>query len=61
MGTDQRGQATGRTHRAIVPDTVLLVVMPGFGGTNAQQKHKAQQRNDTGEGCTGHKFDRSRQ
>ena len=61
MGANQRGQGAGRTHRAIVPDIVLLVVMPGFSGTNAQQQHDAQQRNGTGEGCTSHEFNRSRQ
>ena len=61
MGTNQRGQGTGRTRRAIVPDAVLLVAMPGFSGTNAQQKQDAQQGGDTGGGCTSHKFDRSRQ
>ena len=50
MGANQRGQGTGRTRRAIVPGTVLLVVMPGFSGTHGQQKQDAQQRGDTGEG-----------
>ena len=36
MGTNQRGQRTGRTHGAIVRDVVLLVVVPGFSGTDAQ-------------------------
>ena len=42
MGARQWGQGTGRAHRAIVPDLVVLVVMPGFGGTGCQQKHDDQ-------------------
>ena len=54
MGAKVRGQGTGRTEHAIVPGIVLLVVMPGFSGTGAQQQHEGQQRNDTGEGGMGH-------
>ena len=54
MGANVRGQGTGRTEHAIVPGIVLLVLMPGFSGTDAQQQHDGEQRNDTGEGCTGH-------
>ena len=60
MGANERGQGTGRTQRTIVPDIVFLVVMPGFSGNSTQQKHDDQQRNDTGEGCAGHKVTRSR-
>ena len=42
MGANQRGQGTSRTHRTVVPDVVLLVVMPGFSGTHGQQKHDDQ-------------------
>lgn len=42
MGANQRGQGTGRAHRAVVPDIVLLVVMPGFSGTAGQQKRDDQ-------------------
>ena len=61
MGANQRGQGTGRTHHAIVPDFALLVVMPGFSGTHGQQKHDDQRRNDMSEGCTSHKIDGLRQ
>ena len=61
MGANVRGQGTGRTEHAIVPGIALLVVMPGFSGTDAQQQHDAQQHNGTGEGCTSHKFNGSRQ
>ena len=59
MGANQRGQGTRRTHRAIVLDIVLLVVMPGFSGTHGQQKRDDQQRGDTGEGCKSHKIIRN--
>ena len=61
MGANQRGQGTGRTHRAIVPDIGLLVAMSGFSGTHGQQKRDNQQHGDTGEGRTSHKIDGSRQ
>ena len=61
MGANQRGQGTGRTHRAVVPDTVLLVMMSGFSNTHDQQKQDAQQDGDTGDGCTSRKINRSRQ
>ena len=61
MGAGQRGQGTGRTQRAFVSRTVLLVVMPGLSGTDAQQKHDGQRRNDTGEDCSSHNMDGSRQ
>lgn len=61
MGANQRGQGTGRTYRAIVPDVGLLVVMPGFSNTHGQQKQDAQQGGDTGDACMNHKINRSSQ
>ena len=54
LGANKRVQGTGRTHRAIVPDVGVFVVMPGRRGAAAQQKQYAQQRDDTGEGCEAH-------
>ena len=48
MGANQRGQGTDSTHRAIVSDIGLLVMMPGVSGTHGQQKQDAQQDGDTG-------------
>ena len=61
MGADQRGQATGGTHRAILWGTVLLVVLPGFSGTHGQQKQDAQQGADMGTGCACHNINGLRQ
>lgn len=46
LGANKRVQGTGRTHRAIVPDVVVFVVMPSRRGAAAHQNQHAQQRDD---------------